>query len=162
MVDFFLLLMLAGAGDEIQGIKRGIIEMADAIAITKADGQNLLTAENAKVMFQHALNFFPRTPSGWEPLVMTCSARLGTGIRELWNVINDYANFTRKTGYFDETRRQQAVIRMHDAVNEYLTTSFYGDDDIRSLLPELEKELYEEKITSYKAAMTLINKYFKK
>jgi LAO/AO transport system kinase len=162
MVDFFLLLMLAGAGDEIQGIKRGIIEMADSVAITKADGPNKIMAENARVMFQNALNLFPRSPSGWKPLVLTCSAHQDTGIREIWNIIDDYVNYTRKTGYFEEIRKQQAIIRMHDTVSEYLSNSFYNNDEVKSLLPELEKELYQGTITSYKAALSLLNKYFKK
>lgn len=162
MVDFFLLLMLAGAGDEIQGIKRGIIEMADLIAITKADGQNIIPAENAMVMFRNALHLFPDPPSGWKPLVLTCSALKGTGIAEIWKIINDYADFTRKTGYFDIARKQQAVIRMHDTVNEYLTGSFYNAEGVKALLPEIEKELHEGNITSFKAAIILLDKYFEK
>jgi LAO/AO transport system kinase len=162
MVDFFLLLMLAGAGDEIQGIKRGIIEMADAVAITKADGLNKIMAENARVMFQNALNLFPPTQSGWKPLVLTCSAHQDTGINEIWNIIGDYVYYTRKTGYFDETRKQQAVIRMHDTVSEYLNNSFYNNEEVKSLLPELEKKLYNGTVTSYTAAIDLLNKYFKK
>jgi LAO/AO transport system kinase len=162
MVDFFLLLMLAGAGDEIQGIKRGIIEMADLIAVTKADGPNKIMAENARVMFQNALNLFPQTQSGWKPLVLTCSAHQNTGIREIWNIIEDYVNFTVKTGYFEEIRKQQSVIQMHDTVSEYLSSSFYDNEEIRSLLPELETELYKGTITSYTAALKLLSKYLKK
>jgi len=162
MVDFFLLLMLAGAGDEIQGIKRGIIELADAIAITKADGQNKIAAENARMTFQNALNLFPVTKSGWKPLVLTCSAHQDTGIREIWNVIVDYVNYTKKTGFFEELRKQQAIIRMHDTVSEYLSSSFYNHEEVKALLPGLERELYSGTITSYKAALTLLNKYFDK
>jgi len=162
MVDFFLLLMLAGAGDEIQGIKRGIIEMADAIVITKADGQNKLAAENARVTFQNALNLFPVNQSGWEPLVLTCSAHQDTGIREIWNVIGDYVNFTKKTGYFEEFRKQQAIIRLHNMVSEYLSNSFYNHEGVKALLPDLEMELLNGTITSYKAALNLLNKYFNK
>ena len=100
MVDFFLLLMLAGAGDEIQGIKRGIMEMADLIAITKADGQNILNAEGAKVLYQNALHLFPPPPSGWRPKVVTCSAKKNTGITELWEIIMEYVEFTRKVRLF--------------------------------------------------------------
>lgn len=159
MVDFFLLLMLAGAGDDIQGIKRGIIEMADMIAITKADGPNILSAEAARLTFQNALNLFPPTESGWEPLVLTCSAIQNTGIDEIWKIIEDYVNYTRRRGYFDEQRKQQAIIRMHDTISEYLASSFYSHDEIIRLLPDIEKELYEGKITSYKAAQTLLNRY---
>lgn len=162
MVDFFLLLMLAGAGDEIQGIKRGIIEMADTIAITKADGPNKIMAENARTMFQNALNLFPATQSGWKPLAVTCSALLETGISEIWNVITDYVDFTTSRGYFEDFRKQQAVIRMHDMINEYLGSSFYNHKVVKSLLPELERELYNGTITSYKAAISLLDKYFNK
>ena len=162
MVDFFLLLMLAGAGDEIQGIKRGIIEMADTITITKADGQNKIAAENARMTFQNALNLFPPAASGWKPLVLTCSAHQGSGITEIWNVIADYVNYTKKTGYFGELRKQQAVIRMHNTVSEYLNNAFYDHDEVKAIMPRLEKELYNGTITSYKAALSLIDKYFKR
>jgi LAO/AO transport system kinase len=162
MVDFFLLLMLAGAGDEIQGIKRGIIEMADAVAITKADGNNKIMAENARVMFQNALNLFPANPSGWKPVVLKCSAHEDTGIREIWKLIEEYVHFTKETGYFEEIRKQQEVIRMHDTITEYLTNSFYTNDEVKSLLPELEKELIKGTITSYTAAIDLLSKYFRK
>jgi LAO/AO transport system kinase len=162
MVDFFLLLMVAGTGDEIQGIKRGIIEMADAIAITKADGQNKIIAENARVMFQNALNFFPATQSGWKPVVVTCSAHQDTGIREILNVVWDYVDFTCKSGYFEELRKKQAVIRMHDTINESLSNSFYNHNQVKMVLPELERNLYNGTITSYKAALKLLDKYFKK
>lgn len=162
MVDFFLLLLLAGAGDEIQGMKRGIIEMADSVAITKADGPNRIMAENARVMFQNALNLFPGSPSGWKSIVLTCSAHEDTGIREIWKIIEDYVNYTKKTGYFEEIRKQQAVMRMHDTVTEYLSNSFYNNEEIKSMLPELEKELYKGSITSYTAALNLLNKYFRK
>ncbi len=162
MVDFFLLLMLAGSGDELQGIKRGIIEMADAIAITKADGANLLNAENARASFESALNLFPLPPSGWKPKVVTCSAHQNTGINELWKIIIDYVGFTRETGFFKDFRQKQAVVRMHDTIMEYLSNSFYSHEAVRSLEPTIEKQLFEGSITSYKAALKLIDNYFKK
>lgn len=162
MVDFFLLLMLTGAGDEIQGIKRGIIEMADAIAITKADGANKISAGAARVMFQNALALFPVTQSGWKPLALTCSARSDSGIGEIWKTIENYVSFTKKTGYFEELRKQQAVILMHEMITEYLKASFYDHNEIKLLIPELESQLYKGTITSYKAALGLLNKYFKK
>ena len=162
MVDFFLLLMLAGAGDELQGIKRGIMEMADAVAITKTDGSNIIAAEGARVLFQNALNLFPAHTTGWKPKVVTCSARLDTGIKELWDLIKEYVEVTQQSGYFDDLRKQQAVIRMNDTINEYLKNSFMSHEDIRLLKPELEKQLYEGTITSYKAAIMLLDKYFEK
>jgi LAO/AO transport system kinase len=160
MVDFFLLLMLAGSGDELQGIKRGIMEMADLIAITKADGSNKMIAEGARVSFQNALNMFPSKSSGWRPQVLTCSALANTGITELWKIISDYVIFTRESGYFEEFRKRQAIIRMHNTIIESLNNSFYNHEDVKILQPELEKQLYEGSITSYKAAIILLNKYF--
>ncbi|HOB83038.1 MAG TPA: methylmalonyl Co-A mutase-associated GTPase MeaB [Bacteroidales bacterium] len=162
MVDFFLLLMLAGAGDELQGIKRGIIEMADAIAITKADGDNKMNADKASVLYRNALSLFPPQPSGWKPEVLTCSAIYKNGIKELWDVINEYVSFTRGNGYFEERRKQQSVIRMNDAIRDHLNNSFHNDGDVKKMLPHLEKQLYEGRITSYMAAMALIDKYTKK
>ncbi len=162
MVDFFLLLMLAGAGDELQGIKRGIMEMADAIAITKADGSNKIAAENAKVSFQNALNLFPIQESGQRPRVVTCSALENRGISEIWDLISDYLTINRNTGYFDELRKRQAVIRMYDTISEYLGNSFYNHKQVKDLQPELEKLLYQGTITSYKAALRLLDIYFKR
>jgi LAO/AO transport system kinase len=162
MVDFFLLLMLAGAGDELQGIKRGIMEMADLIAITKADGTNKVIAENARISFQNALHLFPKKSSGWLPLVQTCSAMTNTGIEELWEIIMEYFSFTRNSGYFDTFRKEQEVIRMHNTIIEYLNNSFYNHKEVKILVPEIERQLYEGTITSYKAAIKLLDKYFKR
>lgn len=161
MVDFFLLLMLAGAGDELQGIKRGIMEMADLIAITKADGANKIVAENARVSYQNALHFFPKNPSGWIPQVHTCSARTNTGIKELWEIIMEYIAFTKNSGYFESFRKEQAIVRMHNTILEYLKNSFYNHDKVKKMLPVIEKQLQEGSITSYKAAFNLLDKYFK-
>jgi LAO/AO transport system kinase len=162
MVDFFLLLMLAGAGDQLQGIKRGIMEMADAIAITKADGNNIVMAGNAKVEYQTALHLFPPSPSGWKPEVYTCSSVDNTGIEDIWQTISKYVKLTRQSGYFEEKRKQQEVIRMHDTIAEKLNDSFYNSEDIKKLNLEIEDQLREGTITSYKAAWIMLNKYFKK
>ena len=162
MVDFFLLLMLAGAGDELQGIKRGIMEMADLIAITKADGANKQLAENARVSFQNALHLFPKKSSGWIPRVLTCSALTNTGIKELWEIIMEYITSTRNSGYFDVFRKEQAIITMHDTILEYLNKSFYNNKEVKLLVPEIERQLHEGTITSYKAAVKLLDKYFKR
>jgi LAO/AO transport system kinase len=162
MVDFFLLLMIAGAGDELQGIKRGIIEMADAIAITKADGINRIAAERARVSFQNALHMYPAPPSGWEPQVMLCSAHENTGITELWDKIMDYETFTRENGYWDEHRKRQAVIRMNETIIEYLNNSFNNNEDVKRLRPRLEHSMENGKLTSYRAALYLIDKYLKR
>lgn len=162
MVDFFLLLMLAGAGDELQGIKRGIMEMADLIAITKADGQNKQIAENARIAYRNALHLFPKKLSGWCPQVHTCSAITNSGIKELWGIIMEYIDFTKKSGYFETSRKEQSIIRMHNTIIEYLNNSFYNNKDVKSMVPDIEKQLNEGSITSYKAALKLLNKYFKR
>ncbi len=160
MVDFFLLLMISGAGDELQGIKRGIMEMADAIAINKADGANITRAESTRIEFQNALSFFPQAKPGWKPKVLTCSATESKGIEEIWNLITEYLEITANNGYFDEWRRKQAVYRMHDSIGESVKRSFYGNEEIKKMLPKLEKELTEGKLTSYTAAWKMLNKYF--
>jgi LAO/AO transport system kinase len=161
MVDFFLLLMLSGAGDELQGIKRGIMEMADAIAITKADGHNESAAAGARILYQNAIRLFPSPPSGWKPEVVTCSALLNRGIRELWYKILEYIEFTKENGYFEKHRQEQGIIMMDDAILEYLKFSFQDNVRVKLLRPKLEKLLSERKITSYRAAMSLINNYLK-
>jgi len=160
MVDLFLLLMLAGAGDELQGIKRGIMEMADIVAITKADGQNKLIAEEARVLYQNTLHLFPAKLSGWKPQVLTCSALKDEGISELWNCISGYLKFVKESGYFEKFRKQQTVIRMNNTIIECLNNSFYNSEEVKILIPELERQLFEGSITSYKAANILLDKYF--
>ena len=136
--------------------------MADVIAITKADGPNKMVAEGTKVTFQNALHMFPAKSSGWKPQVLTCSALKNSGINELWEIIMDYLKFTRKSGYFEELRKRQAVIRMHSTIIECLNNSFYNQEEVKLLSPELEQQLYEGTITSYKAAAILLDKYFKR
>jgi len=162
MVDFFLLLMVTGAGDELQGIKRGIMEMADSIAITKADGNNRLNAERTKVEFQTALHLFPLPSSGWVPKVFTCSSVENSGIEEIWQSICEYVSLSKQSGYFEERRKQQAVLRMHDFILENLKSSFYNSENIKEMRLKIEKQLREGTITSYKAAWQMLNKYFKK
>jgi LAO/AO transport system kinase len=160
MVDLFLLLMLAGAGDELQGIKRGIMEMADLIAITKADGANIQVTENARISFQNAMHLFPKKSSGWAPQVRTCSALTNTGIKELWELILEYFTFSMNSGYFETFRREQAVVGMHNTIIEYLNNSFYNNDEVKAMVPMIEQQLYNGTITSYKAALNLLEKYF--
>jgi LAO/AO transport system kinase len=132
------------------------------IAITKADGTNRIPAENACVSFENALHFFPKKSSGWTPRVHTCSALANTGISELWDIIVKYCDFARSSGYFETFRKEQAVVRMHNTILEYLNNSFYNCREVSSLMPVVEKQLFEGTITSYKAAITLLDIYFKK
>lgn len=161
MVDFFLLLALAGAGDELQGIKRGIMEMADAIVITKADGDNVNRALRAKTELQNALHFFPPSPSGWRPLVQTCSAHLKQGIDEIWQMIEDFQQQVQANGYFDLNRRQQAKFWIHQTLQEMLTHSLYQHHEMIKLIEKLEQEVLQGNITSFEAAQRLFDQYSK-
>ncbi len=159
MVDFFLLLMLAGAGDELQGIKRGIIEMADMVAITKADGANLKKAEQAMSAYTSALHLFPPAQSGWIPRVLTCSAFQATGIENIWNLIRDYQVFTVSNGFFSKKRKEQSLYWMYETINQNLKDSFYANPDMKTLVAQYEKHVMEGKISSFMAARLLLEKY---
>jgi LAO/AO transport system kinase len=162
MVDFFLLLMLAGAGDELQGIKRGIMEMADAVVITKADGANLHRAEIAKTEYTNALHLYPPSESGWIPKVMTCSAKSGQGLEEIWKTIISFIEFSKKSGYFQNNRNQQAVTRMYDSIHETLKSDFYNWPGIASKIEEYKKKILKNNISSYQAAQEILVYYLKK
>lgn len=160
MVDFFLLLMLAGAGDELQGIKRGIMEMADAIFINKADGENKQAANRAKAEYKNALHLFPPTESGWIPQVGTCSAARGDGIKEVWETVREYETFTKSNGYYDKKRQEQKQLIMFDSINEGLRSDFYGHEKVRETLPGIKDDLMNDRISSYVAAQKLMEIYF--
>ncbi len=162
MVDFFLLLMLTGAGDELQGIKRGIMEMADAIAITKSDGNNIEKAQRARSEYANALHLFPPSESGWIPSVLTCSARNNTGIEDIWETINAYLQFVQRNGYYDNKRRQQAKYWMYETINSNLMNRFYDDEKIKPLLKSYEQKVLEDKISSFNAAKKLLKRHFGK
>ncbi len=159
MVDFFLLLMLSGAGDELQGIKRGIIEMSDAIFINKADGDNLQKAQMAKVQYANALHLFPATKSKWTPVADICSAITGMGIDRLWGYIVDYVKITKGNGYFYENRKQQELFRFHEQIERKLKQLFYENNEIKELLKEAEKQVLENKKSAYNLAQDLIDKW---
>ena len=161
MVDFFLLLMLAGAGDELQGIKRGIMEMADSIFINKADGDNLQKARQAKGEYKNALHLFPPTESGWIPRVGTCSAQTREGITDVWETIKQYEVFTKSNGYFIQKRQEQKKMIMFQTINESLKNDFYQNKSLKNLLIKTENELLNDKISSYVAAQKLIGIYYK-
>ena len=161
MVDFFLLLMLAGAGDELQGIKRGIIEMCDGMAINKADGDNLNHAKTARSQYETALHLFPPPPTGWKPRVEICSALEKTGIEEVWAMIQDYETLLKRNRHFYIRRNNQQKHRLHETINEVLKSHFYENSKVARQLPETEKLLTNRQITSYQAARQLLKVYFK-
>jgi LAO/AO transport system kinase len=157
MVDIFLLLMLAGAGDELQGIKRGVMEMADILVINKADGENKQKAEAAKAEYSSALQLFPPSNSGWKPVSITASALMNTGISELWNMIEDYIKLTTKqNNYFNIHRKEQSKFWMYETINEALIKRFYNNENIEKLIPELETQVIENKISPFNAASKLL------
>jgi LAO/AO transport system kinase len=159
MVDFFLLLMLAGAGDELQGIKRGIMEMADAITINKADGNNIEKAGLARVQYMNALHLFPATESGWKPKVLTCSAYLKTGISEIWETVDEYLGHVKNNGYFQHRRNEQSKFWMYETINEQLRNDFYQNEQMSALLEESEKKVLKEEVSSFVAAKKLLDYY---
>ena len=160
MVDFFLLIQLAGTGDELQGIKRGIMEMADGIVINKADGDNLERAKLAATQFRNALHLFPAPDSGWTPQVLTYSGFYNIGIKEIWDMINAYIRFVKENGYFEYRRNEQSKYWMYESINEHLRDSFYHHPKIAALLREKEDVVLKGEQTSFSAAKSLLDTYF--
>ncbi|MDZ7808305.1 MAG: methylmalonyl Co-A mutase-associated GTPase MeaB [Gracilimonas sp.] len=162
MVDFFLLLMLAGAGDELQGIKRGIMEMADAIAINKADTGNENAAKHAMSEYKNALHLFPPTESGWIPKVTTCSAYHNKGIVDVWDIIEEYIRHTKTKGHFDNKRKQQAVYWLEESINQELHRRFYQNKDLKRMLQSYREQVQKGEVSTQKAASILIENFFNK
>ncbi len=160
MVDFFLLIQIAGAGDELQGIKRGIMEMADGIAINKADGDNVDRARLAQAQFRNALHLFPPTASGWTPEVLCYSGYYETGIDEVWAMIDRYFEFVKGNGYFDIRRREQARYWMFETINEQLRNNFYNNPEIERRLFDAEGRVLHNEVSSFVAAKDVIDFYF--
>ncbi len=161
MVDFILLLKISGAGDELQGIKRGIMEMADAIVINKADGDNVAKAKLAKTEFNRALHLFPAKNSGWTPTVATCSAYEKTGIDDVWQTISSYLTLVEENNYFQEKRKEQNQYWMLETINEQLKNNFYHHPEIINLLEKNKKAVQNDELSPFAAAMELLNKFFK-
>jgi LAO/AO transport system kinase len=156
MVDFFLLLMLAGAGDELQGIKKGIMEMADAVVITKADGQNLQKARAARAEYQSALHLFPRTESGWIPKVSVSSAVENTGIKEAWETIEKYLDLVKNGSFFEQKRQQQNLHWLHQTVRQTLLDRFFAKSEVLKTLPALQEKVLSGKVSAFAAAEELL------
>jgi len=161
MVDFFLLLMLAGAGDELQGIKRGIMEMADAILINKADGDNKNRAELARREYANALHLFPPTESGWIPKTQTCSAYTGDGISDVWLIIEDYLHEMNRNDYFNQKRKEQNLYVLQSSIEYNLQQNFNQNKDIKVLMQQIKDQVLNQEISSYKGAEKLLETYFK-
>jgi LAO/AO transport system kinase len=160
MTDFFLLLQISGAGDELQGIKRGIMEMADLIAVNKADGSNTEKAQLAKAQYQNALRLFPKPISGWEPQATTCSSITKDGIENIWETILQYEKLTRENGYFENRRAHQSQYWMNETIRNSLISRFYAHPAIKQSLPLYEKKVLSDQMSSFAAARALLNEYF--
>jgi LAO/AO transport system kinase len=157
MVDFFLLLKIAGAGDELQGIKRGIIEMADAIAINKADGENLKAAKLAKVEFNRALHLYPQKESEWQPKVSLCSALHREGISDLWLLISEYITHTKANDYFQNHRTEQNKFWLLQTIEDRLKSDFFNQTKIKEALKTQLQLIEDEETTPFVAAEYLLN-----
>lgn len=161
IVDFFLLLMLAGAGDELQGIKKGIMEMADAVAITKADGDNVKHAREAQAEYQHAFHVMRPDESGWTPKVLTCSSITQDGIHDIWNTLSDFEKKMKANGYLDTRRQHQQVSWMHECFESLIKLQIEKSDKITARRAELEQQVLGKAITPQRAAEALFNTLIK-
>jgi len=157
MTDFFLLLKLAGAGDELQGIKRGIVEMADAIVINKADGENQKPAREAKLEFNRALQLYPAKESAWKPEVKLCSALYNEGVADIWKMISDFKNKVVENGHFKHNRQEQNKFWLYQTINDYLKSRFYEDPEIKTALKEQLQLIENNKTTAFAAAKHLLS-----
>ena len=159
MVDFFLLLMLAGAGDELQGIKRGIMEMADAIAITKADGDNITKSKAAQREYKNALHLFPPTESGWIPKVLLSSSLKNEGMKNIWKTIEKCIDHHKIKNYFDDKRATQSKYWMYESIGETLHQHFYQNETVKKRIPTLEADVISGKLSPFYAAKILLELY---
>lgn len=159
MVDFFLLLMLAGAGDELQGMKKGIMEIADAIVITKADGSNLKNAVEAQGIYQQALQLFPTPESGWNPTVLLSSSLTGNGIEEIWSVVTKHSEHLKSTGYFSKKRTSQDIAWFRDRFIQLLSQDLQQFEEVKEFQKKLEEQVASSAVSSQSAARQLLASY---
>jgi LAO/AO transport system kinase len=160
MVDFFLLVLIAGAGDELQGIKRGVIELADALVVNKADGQNKPKVLLAQSEYSRAVKYIKPATKGWETKVYTCSAFTGEGIPETWQLINEFETLTKKTGVFEKRRRDQALDWVFSMVENYLKDDFYHNKNVSKALSILKGKVLEGTMLPTAAAESLLKTYY--
>lgn len=162
MVDFFMLLTLTGAGDELQGMKKGIMELADAVIVNKADGSNKKLAEKTKAEYNRILHFLQPATKGWQTKAYTCSSVFNEGISEIWNVIKTFENTAKTSGVFEERRRIQTKQWIHSMILDQLQFSFFYHPDIKPLLPKIENEVIAGNRTVTSAVEELFNVYTKR
>ncbi len=157
MVDFFLLLMLAGAGDELQGIKKGIMELADALVINKADGDNKLPAETARSEYERAMHYLQPSTEGWISHAFTCSAVKDKGIDDIWKVISTFKQITTESGIFEQHRKQQSIKWVHDMVDEHLRSLFSRHPEIIKMISKIEQDVADGTMPAVSAVQKLIS-----
>lgn len=161
MVDFFLLLMLSGAGDELQGIKKGIMEMADALVVTKADGENVKQANLAATQYRNAMHLFPPNENEWVPPVFTCSSQTGDNVPRVLEVINSFENKMKISGWLEHNRHEQEKHWLRTTLNDMILDQFYAVPELLGKLKEIEAKLMEDSIPFYAAAEQLFTAYLK-
>lgn len=162
MVDFFLLLMLSGAGDELQGIKKGIMEMADALLITKADGDNVKKSEIASAEYKNALHLFPSNRNGWSPKVYTCSAIENKNIDRVYDMLHAFYKHVRNNGSLEESRKEQDKMWLSESLRELISNDFFANPGMLEELKVMEDKVYKAELTSFQAAEHLYKLYSKK
>lgn len=160
MVDFFLLLLIAGAGDELQAIKKGVIEIADALLVNKADGDNKSRAAAAKDEYSRALKYLAPATKGWQPGAYTCSALIGEGIAPIWDVIKNFETKTKESGVFDERRNRQTVDWVFTMIEEYLKESFYRNPRVNEEIPGIKEQLLKKEVLPTTAAEKLLQFFY--
>lgn len=156
MVDFFLLILIGGAGDELQGIKRGIMEMADGIVVNKADGDNVMRAERAMAEIKNAVRLLPKPESGLEVETMTCSALTHLNIEKVWDMIYNNVDAMKKSGFLQRKRIRQDIEMMYETINNVIHDRFYNDAAVKERLAKAEDDILNKKATAYKAAMDIL------
>lgn len=161
MVDLFIVLMLTGAGDELQGMKKGILELADAIFINKADGNNKLKALTTKEEYNQILHYIPPATKGWETKAYTCSALNGEGIDTIWDVVGNYVEHTKRNDTFYVRRQEQLFLWLHETLHSQLLNRFYDHPNIKNALPDYKKQIEEGMMTVTLAAQKLLEEFDK-
>ncbi len=159
MVDFFLLILIAGAGDELQGLKRGVMEIADAVVVNKADGRNLMAARRARAEYERALHYLMPATRGWQTGAFMTSAVTGEGINQIWEVIQRFRDMCKKSGFFDKRRREQTREWLHSMLEEKLRDSFYHHPVVSNMLPDIECAVMEGNLPATQAARQLLKAF---
>jgi LAO/AO transport system kinase len=162
MVDFFLLLLLPGAGDELQGIKRGIVEMADLMAVNKADGDRVEAAKLTKRQYQNALHLYPPKENDWTPSIVNCSALNNQGIDEIWKIIIDFHQQMKANSYFQKNRQKQSIQWFHESIEDLLKELFYQNSEMKAELAQIEKAILAGQRSPFRAARVLLESFLKR